>query len=93
MAFFQPPHAFEQRVPDVRERQAELIRLQFFETVVDRGEGSCPSRCLFRKYTASSCGLSSCRRKPASSRRGRGDWMPAYAGMTFYWRWTYEMNI
>jgi hypothetical protein len=22
-----------------------------------------------------------------------GDWMPAYAGMTFYWRRTCEMNI
>jgi hypothetical protein len=24
---------------------------------------------------------------------GQGDWMPAYAGMTFYWRRTYEMDI
>ena len=22
-----------------------------------------------------------------------GDWMPAYAGMTFYWRRTYETDI
>jgi len=22
-----------------------------------------------------------------------GDWMPTYAGMTFYWRRTYEMDI
>jgi hypothetical protein len=22
-----------------------------------------------------------------------GDWMPAYAGMTFYWRRTYEIDI
>jgi len=22
-----------------------------------------------------------------------GDWMPAYAGMTFYWRQTYETDI
>ena len=22
-----------------------------------------------------------------------GDWMPAYAGMTFSWCWTYEMDI
>jgi len=24
---------------------------------------------------------------------GHGDWMPAYAGMTFYWYQTYEMDI
>ena len=24
---------------------------------------------------------------------GHGDWMPAYAGMTFYWCRTYEMDI
>jgi len=24
---------------------------------------------------------------------GHGDWMPAYAGMTFYWYRTYEMDI
>jgi len=23
----------------------------------------------------------------------QGDWMPAFAGMTFYWRRTYEMDI
>ena len=28
------------------------------------------------------------------SRRGvPGDWMPAYAGMTLYWCWTYETDI
>jgi hypothetical protein len=25
--------------------------------------------------------------------KGHGDWMPAYAGMTFYWCRTYEMDI
>jgi hypothetical protein len=24
---------------------------------------------------------------------GHGDWMPAYAGMTFYWHRTYETDI
>ena len=24
---------------------------------------------------------------------GHGDWMPAFAGMTFYWRRTYETDI
>jgi hypothetical protein len=24
---------------------------------------------------------------------GHGDWMPACAGMTFYWHRTYEMDI
>src|SRR4026209_2060497 len=51
------------------------------------------TRCPFHTYTASSWDLVSFPRKRASRRRAHGDWMPAYAGMTFYWYRTYEMDI
>ena len=51
------------------------------------------ARCPFHKYTASPCGLASFPRTRESRRGAPGDWMPAYAGMTFYWRRTYEMDI
>ena len=50
-------------------------------------------RCPLHKYTASSWDLVSFPRKRESRRRAHGDWMPAYAGMTFYWYRTYEMDI
>jgi hypothetical protein len=51
------------------------------------------ARCPFHKYTASSCWLASFPRTRESRRRGHGDWMPAYAGMTFYWCRPYETDI
>ena len=51
------------------------------------------TRCPFRKYTASSCSLASFPRKRESRGQGYQDWMPACAGMTLYWRQTYETDI
>jgi hypothetical protein len=50
------------------------------------------ARCPFPKYTASTCALVSFPRKRESGRHGAWDWMPAYAGMTFYWRRTYATD-
>ena len=58
-----------------------------FERFIDQ------TRCPFHTYTASSWDLVSFPRKRESRRRAHGDWMPAYAGMTFYWYRTYEMDI
>jgi hypothetical protein len=57
------------------------------------GDQGRQARCPFHKYTASSGGLASFPRKRESRRQAHGDWMLAYAGMTFYWRRTYEMDI
>ena len=51
--------------------------------------------CLWRgtQSLALSCCLlgSRLRENPGGARHG--DWMPAYAGMTFYWCRTYETDI
>src|SRR5438552_9883849 len=56
-------------------------------------ERSALARCPFHTYTASACGLALFPRTRESRSRRPRDWMPAYAGMTFYWRRTYETDI
>ena len=51
------------------------------------------SRCPFHKYTASADASRHSRASGNPGGEGHGDWMPSYAGMTFYWYQTYEMDI
>ena len=51
------------------------------------------ARCLLHKYTASAAALRHSRASGNPGHKRHGDWMPAYAGMTFYRCRTYEMDI
>ena len=54
---------------------------------------TCMTRCPFHKYTAILMASRHSRESGNPGGESHGDWMPAYAGMTFYWYRTYEMDI